>query len=614
MSINTPSQTRTVDPFASYNSSIVNHLTRMITRGENALTNYNDLQVTLDTTSPTTAVVVSTGSVYKDDMFITIDQDHRVDFENSNNYYSFGAGFNEIGYYHICLEYTYAKSRPAPEAKIKIIKPSQVSTAYNSSAFFFLKAIQVQFISSTFQITSLEDYDPDNTTHARNYVKSYFGVVTNSTFDEIADFNSDTDRGRTIYESESGKFYFGLTARWVSLDELGGSATISSVNTDTTGLWVGALVYSDYNKNAQLAVATHDAMMADMVVNTIGTVALATASCKIVGEISGVKVETGAIVSKGDVLYLSDIEPGKVTNIKPNFIQNVGRALSNGDVNTDITMLFIPRGLSLSALKGEITTWDGTNGDYYYDIDISDLDTTGNAVVTSFFAENDGVLEMLQPAKTQLVDAYKTLRVWMNTNLLSIKYTVSTGIGGSSTAISGGSLPSIPAGEIILFESDTAVTGYTLLTDYNDGVVYITAGSGVHEEAGGTNKTGGTWTHPNHAHTIAMDGSSHVHVISGDGSHAHKWKEGSTETTFDSEGAALTLTGGVSADGITITATGGTIQNDDFWTEAVAGHDHTGETGPGDDAHNHGGTTGSSATINTWRPKGRNFTRQMKNS
>lgn len=59
---------------------------------------------------------------------------------------------------------------------------------------------------------------------------------------------------------------------------------------------------------------------------------------------------------------------------------------------------------------------------------------------------------------------------------------------------------SVPSGKTVLFEKDTAVLGYTVETGFDDGVVYITKGSAAGGETGGTNVSGGTWTQPSHDH------------------------------------------------------------------------------------------------------------------
>jgi len=120
------------------------------------------------------------------------------------------------------------------------------------------------------------------------------------------------------------------------------------------------------------------------------------------------------------------------------------------------------------------------------------------------------------------------------------------------------SIRDIPSGETILFEKNTAVSGYTLLTDKNDMQVYITSGSGAGGETGATDKSGGTWTQPGHAH---------VYV-----------------------------------------STTGDVQNATGTRSSSATYDYIYH-------HNHAvsGTTSDAVPVNTWRPPGRNFTRQTRN-
>jgi len=144
---------------------------------------------------------------------------------------------------------------------------------------------------------------------------------------------------------------------------------------------------------------------------------------------------------------------------------------------------------------------------------------------------------------------------------------------------------SVPAGETILFEDNTAVTGYSLNIDHDDSVVYITKGSDAGGETGGTNKSGGTWTQPDHNHggytgyhslTIA-EMPSHRH-----GPPAGRW--------------------------ICQLGVGGTIRGGDNYGQPT----HTDYTGSSSGHRHTLGSVDSDATANTWRPYGRNFTRQTK--
>jgi hypothetical protein len=173
---------------------------------------------------------------------------------------------------------------------------------------------------------------------------------------------------------------------------------------------------------------------------------------------------------------------------------------------------------------------------------------------------------------------------------------VSTDVNGNAAWGSS----AIPPGEIILFESNTSVLGFTLLTDVDDDLVYITRGSAAGGETGGTSKSGSTWTQPNHTHTITSQ-SGHTHTTS---DHTLTIDEMPSHTHTDNGRALGDADGspnGHSWDGSHDTGSTGGDQP----------HNH-GDTGS-DGSHDHGGTTNGSATANTWRPAGRNFTRQQKN-
>lgn len=157
---------------------------------------------------------------------------------------------------------------------------------------------------------------------------------------------------------------------------------------------------------------------------------------------------------------------------------------------------------------------------------------------------------------------------------------------------------SIPSGEIFLFEKDTAVTGYTLLTGFDDGVVYITKGSAAGGETGGTNKSGGTWSHSTHSHGGGGNVGYHALTLSEIPSHYH------------------TLPSGIYF--FTVYSIGGE-QWSENWEYLQTQAYYTGYSGglfAGGPARSHthsGGSLSSDSCPNTWRPYGRNFTRQQKN-
>jgi len=243
-------QQRAVDPFASYNSNVVNQLTRMNTyRGGESnglIATHPDLQVTLNPGTPLYIIDVSPGIAYKDDVFLRLSETHSVDFRLSENYVDFGTGFDETGYYYIVLEYNYMKSRPAPQVKIKIVKPSQRGNFDWSDPslndFIFLKAVNVIDYLSAQAIdqvttTNLFDVDPEDADAKRRYVMEYAGTeVVLPTFDATKDVS------RIVYDVNLDKFWFGYSDRW--------GTTGMSVKGNLTAItgWIGPtsdLYYKD---------------------------------------------------------------------------------------------------------------------------------------------------------------------------------------------------------------------------------------------------------------------------------------------------------------------------------------------------------------------------------
>ena len=60
-----PNQERVVDPFASYNSNVVNRITEIVTQNTEGMLTVNSMQVELDTTSPNNTVIFNQGMQLK---------------------------------------------------------------------------------------------------------------------------------------------------------------------------------------------------------------------------------------------------------------------------------------------------------------------------------------------------------------------------------------------------------------------------------------------------------------------------------------------------------------------------------------------------------------------
>jgi len=109
-----PSQVRTVDPYASYHSNVVNKLTRLVTRNTNCIHSKYAVDVSVDSTSPDHVVIVSAGECFKDDVLIELTAEHSVDIRDSANYAP--SAICWPGTWYVVLDYVYSKSRPAPQA------------------------------------------------------------------------------------------------------------------------------------------------------------------------------------------------------------------------------------------------------------------------------------------------------------------------------------------------------------------------------------------------------------------------------------------------------------------------------------------------------------------
>jgi len=405
MASSIPSQARAVDPFASYNSNTVNTLTRMVTYGEDGIATSKSCDVSLDATS-NTQVVLQPGFVYKDDMWININAQHTVDFTDRDQYYMFDTGFDEPGYYYIVLEYTYAKSRPAPDAKALIVKPSQRGVYTPGGSWLFLKAVKVEG-TGPFYVTSVYNFDPDNMDNRRLYVASYAGTETG-----LPTFLPERDRARIAYDSEADQFYFGYSDRW-GLAGSGGA----SISGNTSGLSEGDLVFVTSTGVLDLARANLGNTTSDGVVAQVGV----DGRVQTTGKVFNVPLESGQTPDVGSLLYLSVSQPGSVTPVRSSpFWQFVGRSVEIVD-STSVNMLYVrgePAGvLNVDFMTFETTSlssggWTLDSGKYRQDINISNF--KDDTAIVSIWDSTSGM--KIQPDNIEYVNT-SILRIWMPTQL-----------------------------------------------------------------------------------------------------------------------------------------------------------------------------------------------------
>lgn len=179
-------------------------------------------------------------------------------------------------------------------------------------------------------------------------------------------------------------------------------------------------------------------------------------------------------------------------------------------------------------------------------------------------------------------------------------------IGGSSDWLASGKYADVPLGTTLLMDSDVAINGYSIETDQDDKVIYVTKGSAAGGAAGGTNQ--GTETFPNHAHsqsghthangTLAMGTTGNTYSLP---SHYHASPTGNFYTTVGNHVGESGDSYGVFVN--TLSAGSG------------GSHSHTGGSVSGSTASGGGDNTGNQTAAITWaswKPSGRNFTRQSR--
>ena len=415
--------------------------------------------------------------------------------------------------------------------------------------------------------------------------------------------------------------------------------------------------------DAAPAVALELATGAEMVVVEVGQAVDNTGRALMSGHVSNVPVETGLTIDVGDILYLSDTEAGKVTNVRTVPVrQVVGRCVTGGNSSIPISILFFPRDVHSLAITGTIEPgdWSGPvvggdfDGEYFEEIDITplDVDSTHPTVLINVFDDADD--QKISPAGAEVTSAGNGIKIYSPSNAFTWNYILSSGGGSVGTAGGGGTndhsillnldfasaghtgfaanphgnaqhsstfieatdvtfanldangdvgdaastvsegdhthelgdtnnYNDVPSGEIILFEKDTAVAGYSLLTTVDDQLVYITKGSGAGGDAGGSTKTASTWSQPNHGHPTG----NHTLTIAEMPAHTHNNK--------------LYVPQGIGGTNRIPTGDGTGVNTNNQLTDTTGGGS----------SHSHGWTSGS-ATESTWRPLGRNMTRQQR--
>ena len=153
-----PTQVRSVDPYASYNSDVVNKLTRMISDGNNILLMPSAPTITQLSSS---MIRVNAGKSIMDDVLIEI-EDINMDLNDLDFYLNPSEGlWQGAGYYYVILHYEYQRTSPPPSASVRIIKPIDHGM-FDDTKHLFLGVLNVNDPGGVETITEILDYDPGN--------------------------------------------------------------------------------------------------------------------------------------------------------------------------------------------------------------------------------------------------------------------------------------------------------------------------------------------------------------------------------------------------------------------------------------------------------------------
>ena len=244
-----PSQERAVDPFASYNSNVVNRLTNMFTRGNRGVVTVYDLQVTIDSTSPLDTVVVSSGYCFKDDVLIEVTVDTRIQILGSGAEDNYAHNFNpsgaQPGAYYIVLYYNFQKSRPAPQAILYAVESANTSLLYSLTGdYVLLKVVNVTGIGLSAVVSSVSDFDSGTPTNVREYLPVLIGAVHTA-----PPFDTSLHTGRILYDIGADAMKYGAAAAWKNVGV--GTTNKVTYNITATGDW--SLVSGVYRNDSSIA-------------------------------------------------------------------------------------------------------------------------------------------------------------------------------------------------------------------------------------------------------------------------------------------------------------------------------------------------------------------------
>ncbi len=196
-----PSQTRSIDAYSSYNSDVVNKLTRIISNGQDCILEINPVNVEYVSSS---SVKTTIGKCIKDDVLVELSSELTIDLTDGD-FFVDSTAWNEVGFYYVVLEYEYIKTRPAPIASIQVIRHSERATLYDTDKHLFLACLE---IGGAYQVDNIFGYDPDDPSIRRAIAG---GVTPINFIDAVTDYYA-TPEDATIRVSGDTTIYLPLAS------------------------------------------------------------------------------------------------------------------------------------------------------------------------------------------------------------------------------------------------------------------------------------------------------------------------------------------------------------------------------------------------------------------
>lgn len=260
MGIPIPAQERSVDPYSSYNSNVVNKLTRIVSDGNNALLMPSPITVALLNNNTVTA---EAGKAIVQDVLIEI-EDINIDLTAADSYVNSSGGvWNEIGYYYLVLHYEYQKISPAPEASIMVILPSQRISLYDPTKHLFLACLEVSAPGGIFQVVNILNYDPETPSVKRSTVGGG-GAGTSVNYTEVGNGTtvSTEDDDTIIVDTVSGPSVIFLpltstTARLIRIVKISSDSNVVTIQRQGVDTIEGAVSITLKNQYDSVSLAPY---------------------------------------------------------------------------------------------------------------------------------------------------------------------------------------------------------------------------------------------------------------------------------------------------------------------------------------------------------------------